>query len=104
MAGMIQEQTKQQINGLPGLMQIPILGTLFKSRDYINHQTELMVLVTPYIVRAVAQKQLSRPDDGFADPSDPTSVLLGRLNRIYGPPGKIVEPVRASGKYGFILD
>jgi len=47
MAGMIQEQTKQQINGLPGLMQIPILGTLFKSRDYVNHQTELMVLVTP---------------------------------------------------------
>ncbi len=84
MAGMIQEQTKQQINGLPGLMQVPILGALFKSRDYINHQTELMVLVTPYIVRAVAQKQLSRPDDGFADPSDPSTVLLGRLNRIYG--------------------
>jgi len=105
MAGMIQEQTKQQINGLPGLMQIPILGTLFKSRDYVNHQTELMVLVTPYVVRAVAQKQLSRPDDGFADPSDPQTVLLGRLNRIYGP-SKVVEPVQTNyrGKYGFILD
>ena len=45
-AGMIQEQTKQQINGVPGLMQLPILGSLFKSRDYINHQTELMVIVT----------------------------------------------------------
>ena len=105
MAGMIQEQTKQQINGLPGLMQIPILGSLFKSRDYVNHQTELMVLVTPYVVRAVAQKQLSRPDDGFADPSDPQTVLLGRLNRIYGP-SKVVEPVQTNyrGKYGFILD
>ncbi len=106
LAGMIQEETKQQINGLPGLMQIPILGTLFKSRDYINHQSELMVLVTPYIVRAVAQNQLSRPDDGFADPSDPSTVLLGHLNRIYGAtPGK-VEPANASyrGKYGFILD
>ena len=41
MAGMIQEQTKQQINGIPGLMQLPILGALFKSRDYINRQTEL---------------------------------------------------------------
>ena len=60
MAGMIQEQTKQQINGLPGLMQLPVLGTLFKSRDYLNRQTELMVLVTPYVVRAVAQKELSR--------------------------------------------
>ncbi|HZQ12875.1 MAG TPA: type II and III secretion system protein family protein [Pseudolabrys sp.] len=105
MAGMIQEQTKQQINGLPGLMQIPILGTLFKSRDYVNHQTELMVLVTPYVVRAVAQKQLAKPDDGFADPSDPSTVLLGRLNRIYGAANK-VEPARTSyrGKYGFILD
>ena len=71
MAGMIQEQTKQQINGIPGLMQLPILGTLFKSRDYVNRQTELMVIVTPYIVRAVAQKDLSRPDDGFADACDP---------------------------------
>ena len=43
-----------------------------------------MVLVTPYIVRAVAQKDLSRPDDGFADATDPAAVLLGRLNRIYG--------------------
>ncbi len=106
LAGMIQEQTKQQINGLPGLMQIPILGSLFKSRDYINHQTELMVLVTPYVVRAVAQKQLSRPDDGFADPNDPSSVLLGRLNRIYGAAGQ-ADPRPAAGyhgKYGFILD
>ena len=105
LAGMIQEQTKQQINGVPGLMQLPILGTLFKSRDYINHQTELMVLVTPYIVHAVAQRQLSRPDDGFADPSDPTTVLLGRLNRIYGNTPTPSEPVNDShGKYGFILD
>ena len=106
LAGMIQEQTKQAINGLPGLMQIPILGTLFKSRDYVNHQSELMVLVTPYVVRAVAQKQLSRPDDGFADPSDPTTVLLGRFNHIYAIAGKAeaLPPRAARGTYGFILD
>ena len=86
MAGMIQEQTKQQINGMPGLMQLPVLGTLFKSRDFINRQTELVVIVTPYIVRAVARRNLSRPDDGFADASDPATILLGRLNRIYGVP------------------
>jgi pilus assembly protein CpaC len=106
MAGMIQEQTKQAINGIPGLMQVPILGTLFKSRDYTNNQSELMVLVTPYVVRAVAQKQLSRPDDGFADPADPSTVLLGRLNRLYGTAGK-PEPRPTGdyhGKYGFILD
>lgn len=106
LAGMIQEQTKQAINGMPGLMQLPVLGTLFKSRDYINHQTELMVLVTPYVVRAVAQKQLSRPDDGFVDPNDPSSVLLGRLNRIYGTTGRTqtAQPADYHGKYGFILD
>jgi pilus assembly protein CpaC len=105
MAGMIQEQTKQAINGVPGLMQLPILGTLFKSRDYVNNQTELMVLVTPYVVRAVAQKQLSRPDDGFSDPNDPQAVLLGRLNRIYGIPSKAAAaPPPYRGNVGFILD
>jgi pilus assembly protein CpaC len=107
LAGMIQEQTKQQINGVPGLMQVPILGALFKSRDYINNQTELMILVTPFVVHAVAQKDLSRPDDGFADPNDPSTVLLGRLNRIYGPTttGKVATPAADyHGKYGFILD
>src|ERR1700738_427028 len=82
MAGLIQEQTKQAINGMPGLAQLPILGSLFRSRDYVNRNTELMVLVTPYIVRAVAQKDLSRPDDGFADASDPQPDLLGRSNRL----------------------
>jgi pilus assembly protein CpaC len=104
MAGMLQEQTKQAITGLPGLMQLPILGTLFKSNDYLNSQTELVALVTPYVVRAVAQKDLSRPDDGFADPSDPASVLLGRLNRIYGVGGIPDPPDNYRGKYGFILD
>jgi pilus assembly protein CpaC len=104
MAGLIQEQTKQAINGLPGLAQLPVLGSLFRSRDYVNSQTELMVLVTPYIVRAVAQKDLSRPDDGFAPASDPQSDLLGNINRIYGVPGR-VEPARNyRGTYGFITD
>jgi pilus assembly protein CpaC len=104
MAGMIQEQTKAQINGFPALQQVPILGALFRSRDYVNRQTELMILVTPYVVRAVAAKDLSRPDDGFADPSDPSQVLLGRLNRLYGIAGR-VDPDRSyNGNFGFILD
>jgi len=106
MAGMIQEQTRQSISGLPALQQVPVLGALFRSRDFVNHQSELMVIVTPYVVRAVAQKQLSKPDDGFADPSDPQTVLLGSLNRIYGVAGKS-DTLRGNnyhGKYGFILD
>lgn len=104
MAGLIQEQTKQAINGLPGMTQLPVLGTLFRSRDYINRQTELMVLVTPYIVRAVAQKDLSRPDDGFADASDPQSDLLGNINRLYGAPGRAEPAQPYRGRVGFITD
>ena len=104
MAGLIQNQTKQAITGLPGLAQLPVLGTLFRSRDFVNNQTELMVIVTPYVVRAVAQKDLSRPDDGFASAADPQSDLLGSINRIYGVPGR-VEPARSyRGTYGFITD
>jgi len=104
MAGMIEEQTSQQINGLPGLMEVPILGTLFRSRDYVNHQTELMILVTPYVVHPVAQKDLSRPDDGFADAPDPSTVLMGRLNRLYGTSGPVESQRTYRGNYGFILD
>jgi pilus assembly protein CpaC len=104
MAGMIEEQTKQNITGFPGLMSLPVLGALFKSRDYLNNQTELMVIVTPYIVKAVALKNLSRPDDGFADASDPASILLGNLNHIYGVPGNVDPKSSYRGNYGFILN
>jgi len=104
MAGLIQEQTKQAVNGLPGVDQIPLLGQLFRSQDFINNQTELMVIVTPYIVRAVAQKELSRPDDGFAPASDAQSALFAQMNRIYGVAGR-VEPVgNYQPNFGFIID
>jgi len=104
MAGLIQDQTKQAINGLPGLSTLPVLGSLFRSRDFVNNQTELMVIVTPYIVRAVAQKDLSRPDDGFAAASDPQADLLGSINRIYGGPGRVEPAQNYRGTYGFITD
>ena len=104
MAGLIQQQTKQAINGMPGVDQLPILGALFRSQDFVNNETELMVLVTPYVVRAVAQKELARPDDGFAPASDSQSTLLARINRIYGLAAR-VGPVGAyQGNFGFIID
>ena len=104
MAGLIQQQTKQAVNGLPGLSTLPVLGTLFRSRDFANNQTELVVLVTPYVVRAVAQKDLSRPDDGFAAAADPQADLLGSINRIYGVPGRVEPTQNYRGTYGFITD
>jgi pilus assembly protein CpaC len=104
MAGMIQDETKHAINGIPQLMQIPILGTLFRSSDYINNQTELMVIITPHIVQAVPRSKLSLPDDGYADSPDPSTVLLGRLNRLYGGPGDTNPPGPYRGNFGFIID
>ena len=104
MAGLIQEQTKQAVNGLPGVDQIPILGQLFRSQDYLNSQTELMVIVTPYVVRAVAQKELSRPDDGFAPASDSQSTLLAQINRIYGVPARVESIGNYQPNFGFIID
>jgi pilus assembly protein CpaC len=105
MAGLIQEQTKQAVNGMPGIDSLPILGALFRSQDFVNHETELMVLVTPYIVRAVAQKELSRPDDGFAPASDSQSTLLAQITRIYGVAAR-AEPIgNYQGNFGgFIID
>jgi pilus assembly protein CpaC len=56
------------------------------------------------IVRAVAQKDLSRPDDGFAAPPDPQADLLGNINRIYGVPGRVDPARNYRGTYGFITD
>jgi pilus assembly protein CpaC len=104
MAGLIQEQTKQAVNGMPGVDQLPVLGALFRSQDFVNNETELMVLVTPYIVRAVAQKELSRPDDGFAPASDSQSALLARINRIYGVSGRVEQVAGRPYNFGFITD
>jgi pilus assembly protein CpaC len=104
MAGLIQEQTKQAVNGMPGIDSLPIFGALFRSQDFINHETELMVLVTPYIVRAVAQKELSRPDDGFAPASDSQSTLLAQISRIYGVAARVEPGGNYQGNFGFIID
>jgi pilus assembly protein CpaC len=62
------------------------------------------VIVTPYVVRPVAQKELAKPDDGFAPASDSQSALLASINRIYGIPGR-GDPVGSyRGNFGFIID
>src|SRR5262245_50344987 len=104
MAGLIQQQTRQAVNGLPGLDQLPILGGLFRCQDFVNNETELMVLVTPYVVRAVAQQELSRPDDGFAPANDSQSTLLARINRIYGVAARVETGAGHPGYFGFIID
>ncbi|WP_170181877.1 type II and III secretion system protein family protein [Phreatobacter stygius] len=104
MAGLLQEQTRQAISGLPGMINLPIIGALFRSRDYQRGETELVVIVTPYIVRPVPANQLARPDDNYRDASDPAGILIGRLNRIYGTTGAAPPNGRFNGPVGFIRD
>ncbi|HRK23763.1 MAG TPA: type II and III secretion system protein family protein [Beijerinckiaceae bacterium] len=101
-AGLIMQQSRQAINGLPALMNVPILGTMFRSRDYQRSETELMVLVQPFIARPSEAGQIARPDEGFADASDPSTVFMNRLVRSYGQ--GISRPNSFRGPVGFITD
>jgi pilus assembly protein CpaC len=101
MGGLLQDNIRQTINGFPGLSKLPVLGPLFRSRDFKRNETELVIIVTPYLVKPVARNQLARPDDGFATSSDRDANLLGRINRVYGGKGRPVPRGSYNGKYGF---
>lgn len=102
-AGLIQRVSKSSLNGFPGLMNLPVIGVLFRSRDYQREETELMITATPYIAKPMEPNQVQRPDDGFVDAHDAQAVLLGRLNKIYGTNGG-PAPQAYKGRVGFIAD
>lgn len=104
MAGLLQETTKQNIDGLPGAKDVPVLGQLFQSRDFQNSETELVVIVTPYLVGAVNEKQLATPVDGYATAAELETSLLGRLNAVYGVNGSAGTKHQYKGPVGFKWD
>lgn len=103
-AGLITNNSRHAINGLPGLINLPILGALFRSRDYQRQETELMIVVTPYIAKSVAPSEVVRPDDGFSDASDPQAWLLGRVNKLYSSRSNPQAVQNWKGRFGFIQD
>lgn len=107
-AGLMQSQTKQTLDSLPGLMQLPVLGSLFRSRDFLNNETELVVVVTPYIVHPVRPDQLQTPVDGLEIADDLSTDLLGRLNKGFAKPGQGAQPLPAgrtyAGPYGYVVE
>jgi len=103
-AGLISTQTQQAINGVPGLMNLPVLGSLFRSRDFVRNETELLIIVTPYIVHAIDPHEVVKPDANFAEASDPQGWFLGRMNRIYSSAGNLQRPPGYLGHVGFIND
>jgi pilus assembly protein CpaC len=101
-AGLMQHNTKQVIDGFPGVKDLPVLGALFRSRDFADDQTELVVLVSAYLVEPTAEAALAAPTDGFIAPTDPETILLGRLNAVYKKDEKPVSP-QASAPVGFVV-
>ncbi len=103
LAGLIKNVSTQTINGTPGLKNLPVLGALFRSRDFTSGQTEMVVIVTPYIVNPVSDRELATPADGFNEPTDRQAILFGRLNKVYGTPGKHENGVY-HGTVGYIIE
>ena len=64
-AGLVRDDVRQAVTGFPGLSKIPVLGTLFRSRDFVRNETELVIIITPYLARPVARNDLAKPDDNF---------------------------------------
>ncbi len=83
-AGLISDNTLQNIDKVPGLGKLPILGTLFRSRDFRSQETELVIIITPFLVKPTHRSQLARADKNFMPASDLKGNFLGQLNRIYG--------------------
>jgi pilus assembly protein CpaC len=102
-AGLMQHTSKQVLQALPGLKDMPVLGALFRSRDYENDQTELVVIISAYLVQPTAASALAAPTDGFVTPADPDAILLGRLNTVYDKPGGGAAKPNPSSSAGFIV-
>lgn len=102
-AGLISDTTAQNMEGIPGVKDMPILGALFRSRDFSRNETELVMIVTPYMVRPTSARNLATPDKGLAPASDLKANFLGQLNRVYGP-REAPRDGGLKGNYGFIVD
>ena len=103
MAGLIREEDKQELNGIPGVKNLPVLGALFRSREFQSSRTEMVVMVTPYVVNPVNENQIATPLDRLNVATDRQTILFGRLNKVYGVAGS-----RPKGTYhgnvGFIVE
>ena len=94
-AGLVRDDVRQALNGVPGLSKVPVFGTLFRSRDFVRNETELVIIVTPYLAKPVARNALARPDDNFNPASDGAGMFLGKVNRVYG----TMQTSRPNGRY-----
>ncbi|NNE39750.1 MAG: type II and III secretion system protein family protein [Marinicaulis sp.] len=104
MAGLLQEDMRATIEGVPGVKDVPVLGQLFRSRNYQNAETELVIIATPYLVEGTHESKLLDPTEGFVPASDLQTILMGKLVSTYGLAGAGVKEASLQGPMGFILD
>jgi len=101
-AGLVRDDVRQAVHGIPGLSKVPVLGTLFRSRAFERNETELVIIITPYLAKPVARTALAKPDDNFNAASDGAGMFLGRVNRVYGTMKTDKPAGRYHGMVGFI--
>lgn len=106
-AGLLQSKYKQTIDSLPGLTSLPIIGALFRSRDFLSDETEMVVIVTPYIVSPTDPNAQQTPADGLQIADDATTIFMGRLNKVIrgesGAPASAPPPPYA-GPVGYVIE
>lgn len=102
LAGLIQSRSRQTLDQLPGVKKLPVIGALFQSRDFINEETEMVVIITPYLVDPTTKDQLRTPADGFVNASDLQTTFFGKLNAQYAHGGKGLSSENYNAPVGFM--
>jgi pilus assembly protein CpaC len=106
--GLMSTDIENELTKYPGLGDLPVLGTLFRSQRFQSNETELVIIVTPYLVRPVNEPVLAAPTDGYRAPSDVERILEGRLHSARLQPGRAgpigPEGQRLTGPVGFVLE
>jgi pilus assembly protein CpaC len=102
-AGLMQHTTKQVLDQFPGLGSMPVLGALFRSRDFQNNETELVVIASAYLVDPTHESRLAAPTDGFIPANDLEQDVLAKMNVLYANDPHGLKSA-AAGNAGFIVE
>jgi pilus assembly protein CpaC len=96
LAGLLQNRNNNSVEKAPVLGDLPILGALFRSTSYQRNETELVIVVTPYLVRPVSN-QIALPTQGYRAPTDADQMFLGRtFTGVSGPAASVPAPAVAA--------
>jgi pilus assembly protein CpaC len=105
-AGLLREDTRQNIDQLPGIGNLPVLGALFRSRDYLSGETELVIIIEAYIVSPTSPGRLQTPADGLIVANDAQTILFGQLDQQYRPAGGATAGTNTAwtGPVGYVIE